>query len=165
MCRGLTGALLVGALLSCSNDDDPTGIENLDFPDLSSQLVGLYCVRGNVTAGSTMNGSLLTTDCDIADVSPSDEGYFEVFLVKVRSTQSVSFTMNSTFDSYLSLLRLVSFTNNDADLELLAEDDDSATANGVDAKVTFTLQPNQDYFIVVSGFDYAETGNYTLSVR
>jgi hypothetical protein len=163
--RGLTGALLVGAVLSCSGDDDPTGIEDLDFPALSSQLIGLYCVRDNVTVGSTPSGTLLSTDCDIDDVSPGDEGYFEVFLVKVRSTRSVTFTVNSEFDSYLSLLELVAFTSNDADLELLAEDDDSATQNGVDARLTFTLQPDRDYVIALSGFDYAETGNYSLSIR
>ena len=164
MWRGLTGVLLLGAVLSCT-DDNPTGLEDLDFPNLSSQLVGVYCVRGNATVGSTMNGSLATSDCDIADVSPSDQGYFEVFLVKVRSATPVTFTVDSNFDSYLSLLRLVSYTSTAADLELLAEDDDSATQTGVDAKLTFTLQPGEDYFIALSGFDYNEIGTYSLTVR
>jgi hypothetical protein len=164
MWRGLTGALLVGALLSCSDDDDPTGIDDLDFPELSSQLISLYCIRDNVTVGSTENGSLQSSDCDIADVSPDDEGYFEVFMVKVRSTQSVTFTVSSGFDSYLSLLRLVSYTSSDADLELLDEDDDGVEENG-DARLTFTLDPDETYFIALSGFDYLETGNYTLTIR
>ena len=35
----------------------------------------------------------------------------------------------------------------------------------LDALLTYTLLPNVDYVIVVSGFDYSETGSYTLDIN
>lgn len=35
----------------------------------------------------------------------------------------------------------------------------------LNALVTVTLQPNTDYFVSISGYDYHETGPYSLDIR
>jgi hypothetical protein len=86
-----------------------------------------------------------------------------MYVVRVNRQRSVTFTVSSQFDSFLSLLRLNSFTNTTADWSFVAEDDDGT--GGLDARLTVTLQPNVDYLLAISGFDYNETGPYTIRIE
>jgi hypothetical protein len=146
---------------ACGDDN------NLDFPELSQQLIDAFCVRGNLTTGESQSGSLAASDCDAADVDTTDDGYYEVYLVRVGTTGSVTFTMrSSTIDSYLTLLSLDSYTSTTANLTLLDEDDDTAGGvNGYDATITFTLSAGTTYVIATGGYDYSDIGPYTLTIN
>lgn len=150
-------------LLAVAACGDSTGPPPLEYPELSAQMVAAWCVRGNATVGQVVAGSISASDCDLGDIDESVEGYYEIYQVKVRTSRRVTFTVSSNFDSYLSLARLFDYTDTSLDLGLLLEDDDSAS--GIDAELSYDLVPDRDYFIVVSGFDYTETGTYTLRIQ
>src|SRR5688572_15199760 len=159
--HGLFAAVTVALALAC---DDSSGPGGLEFPALSPALRSTFCVMGNVTVGESPSGALTSSDCDSADIDPGDTGYYEVYLVKVTGTRSVTFDVNSNFDSFLTLLRLDSFNATSASLSGLAENDDRSVSD-FDALLTFTLQAGTNYVIAVGGYDYSETGSYTLQIR
>lgn len=161
--RAAVAALIALGAVACGDDDSPTGNGGLDFPELSAAVRDAFCVRSNATAGDTRQGAIATTDCDADDVEPGDEGYFEVYVVKVATNRNVTFTVSSTFDSYLTLLRLDSFTATTANVTFLDDDDDSA--GNLDARLTFALQAGTNYVIAVAGFDYTQTGTYSLTIQ
>ena len=138
--------------------------DSLTFPELPSQLLADFCVQGTATVGETVQGTVSASDCDAADARPGGVGYYDVWRVRVSEAQSVTFDADSPFDNYLTLLRLDSFTQTSADLTVVDENDDRAQGN-LNALLSFTLQPDTDYFIAISGFDYDETGSYSLVIR
>jgi hypothetical protein len=165
--RTIKNAALLAVLaagLACGDDDDPTGPGSVTFPDWPATIVTGFCVRGTSVVGDTKSGSITNTDCDAADVDPTDEGYFEIWRVRVASSRDVTFDANSTFDNYLTVLRVNSVTATSVDVAVIGENDDRSATN-LNALVTVRLEPNVDYAVAISGFDYAETGPYTLSIR
>lgn len=164
--RTLTALALVAGLtaaLGCG-DDDPVGPGTVTFPDWPAAVVAGFCVRGTATVGDTKSENLSNTDCDVADVEPSDVGYFEVWRVRVATARDVTFDMNSTFDNLLAVVRVNSVSATDLDVTVVGENDDRSPSN-TNALVTVRLQPNVDYAVAVSGWDYTETGPYTLAIR
>lgn len=157
----LLAALAAG--LACS-DDDPTGPATVTFPDWPATIVTGFCVRGTAVVGDTRSGTLADTDCDASDIDPTAEGYFEVWRVRVASAGNVTFDANSDFDNYLAVLRVNSVTATDADIAFVADNDDRSATN-VNALVTARLDPNVDYVVLIAGYDYTETGPYTLTIR
>ena len=155
---GMLAACVIGA--ACKDGNGPDG---LTYPDLSAAVRSTFCVMSNVTAGDNPGGVISSADCDANDVDPSDVGYYEVYIVKVASARSVTFEVSSAFDSYLTLLRLDSFTATSVNLTGLGEDDDSGS--GLDAMLSYALQPGVNYVIAVGGYDYTETGSYSLAIR
>ena len=153
----------LAAVLGC-DDDDPTGPGSVTFPDWPSAVVTGLCVRGTAVVGDTKSGTIADTDCDVADVNPADEGYFEIWRIRVATAQDVTFDASSTFDNFLAVVRVNSVTATDLDVTVVGENDDRSTTN-LNALVTVRLQPNVDYAVVVSGYDYAEVGAYTLAIR
>lgn len=151
------------AILAC-DDDDPTGPGSVTFTDWPSAVVTGFCVRGNAVVGDTKSEIIADTDCDIADVNPADVGYYEIWRVRVAEARDVTFDANSTFDNFLAIIRVNSVTATDIDATVVGENDDRSATN-LNALVTVRLQPNVDYAVVVSGFDYEETGAYTLAIR
>ncbi|HJS41950.1 MAG TPA: hypothetical protein VJ755_00635 [Gemmatimonadales bacterium] len=82
--------------------------------------------------------------------------------MRVASSTAVTFTMTSDFDSYLALVRIDDVNDPQGSDVLLAEDDDSA--GNLDARLSFTLEPDTEYFIFVTAIDVTETGNYSLAM-
>ena len=146
------------------DDDDPTGPGSVTFPDWPAAVVAGFCVRGTAVIGDTKSGIIADTDCDVADVNPADEGYYEIWRVRVATARDVTFDANSTFDNFLAVIRVNSVTASDLDVTVVGENDDRSPTN-LNALVTVRLQPNVDYAVVISGFDYGETGSYTLAIR
>jgi hypothetical protein len=156
--------LLAVALAACSKDGGGPG-DGVSFPDLPSGLLTTFCHRGNAVLGDTRSGMLSPSDCDAADIDPSEDSYYEIWRVRVAATTTVTFDANSSFDNYLTVLRLNSYTSSTANLTVVGENDDRTPGSNFNALVTVTLQPNTDYFVSVSGYDYTETGPYTLQIR
>ena len=157
----MLAALAAG--LAC-NDDDPTAPGAVTFPDWPATIVTGFCVRGTAVVGDTKSGTLADTDCDASDIDPTAEGYFEIWRVRVASGANVTFDANSDFDNYLAVLRVNSVTATDADIAFVGDNDDRSATNQ-NALVTARLEPNVDYAILIAGFDYTETGPYTLAIR
>jgi hypothetical protein len=150
--------------LGCG-DDPPAGPgTNVTFPDWPSTIITGFCVRGTSVIGDTKSGTIADTDCDAADVNPGDQGYYEIWRVRVASSRDVTFDANSTFDNFLAVLRVNSVTATNVDVTVVGENDDRSPTN-LNALVTVRLEPNVDYAVAISGFDYAETGPYTLAIR
>ena len=150
-------AILALASWSCSDDDDPFNPSNLNFPALSALVQANFCVRDNATTGQTKTGSISTTDCDY------NPGYYEAYVVKVPTTGPVTFTVDSNFDSYLTLMRIDSYTATTANVTVIETDDDDA--GDLDARLTDLLDAGTNYVILVSGLDYQETGSYSLTIQ
>jgi hypothetical protein len=141
------------------------GDDGLTFPELPSTLLAEFCNRGTATVGDDVSGSIADTDCDAADVDPTDEGYFEIWRIRVSETTAVTFDAQSAFDNYLTVLRLDSYTATTADLTVVGQNDDRDFPDDLNALVTVTLQPDTDYFLAVAGFDYTEVGSYSIQIR
>jgi len=148
--------LALALLAGCSKDSSGPSV---DFPALPENLLSAFCVQtGGATVGQTKTGTLSAGDCDAGD------SYYEIWRVRVAQSTSVTFDANSGFDNYLEVARLNSYTSSSANITMLGENDDRATGN-FNALLTVTLEPGIDYFVVVSGYDYSETGSYSLRIR
>jgi hypothetical protein len=141
------------------------GDDGITFPELPAALLNEFCNRGTATVGETVSGTVADSDCDAADVNPADEGYYEIWRIRVAETTSVTFDANSAFDNYLTVLRLDSFTSTSAELTPVGQNDDRDFPDDLNALVTVTLQPDTDYFLAVAGYDYTEVGSYTVEIR
>lgn len=145
------------AALACG-DDGGTEPGGVTFPNVPQATLDAYCIRGQGIPPATVSGAITTSDCHDA---PGD-GYYEGFRVRVGSSGAVTFAVASSFDSWLELFRIDDLNNIEGSAVLLAEDDDSG--GNLQARLTFTLQPNTEYVIFVSGFDDFETGPYSLAM-
>jgi hypothetical protein len=167
----LTAVVMVGC-----NGGDGTGIfgtngtngtnDTVTFPNLPAPLLEFVCWRGNATRGQMVSGTITETDCDSQDIDPEGVGYYEVWRVRVASAGPVTFDANSGFDNWLTLTRLISYDEGTGEVvaQWLMENDDRSGEN-FNALITYNLQPGSDYFIAVSGYDYSETGSYTLTIE
>jgi len=143
------------ALIGCG--DDSTGPAGIEFPDLPSGLLAAYCVVGERQPSQAISGTVSNTDCQL-----SDSSYYEVWRVRVATAGNYQFAATSTFDNFISVLRLESYSGSSATLSTLAFDDDSGP--GTNGLLTASLQPNTDYFFVVNGYSQADVGPYTATI-
>lgn len=115
-----------------------------------------------ITVGQSINGALAATDCRLTDNTFAD-GY----ALQVNAATSVQIDMTASFDTYLILLELVNgilqerAVNDDVDPDDPADPNDPVDTN---SRITFTLQPNAQYFVLANSFDPNTTGNYLLRV-
>ena len=159
-------ALVTVAGLACSKDSPSPGDpgSRVTFASWPSSLNSTFCIQGTSLVGDNKSGSITDNDCDSADIDPSDEGYFEIWRIKVASSQVVTFDARSGFDNYLSVWRVNSVSSSSVSASLLAENDDRSTSD-LNALVSVQLEPNVEYVVVVAGYDYSERGLYTLQIR
>lgn len=146
-----SAAALAIALAACGSDE----------PTAPQTFVQLMCIRGTIAVGGTVNGNLVSADCDLNDVG-SGGGYFESYRLNVASDTTIDVSLTSgVFDTYLFLVR-VRAEHVDS-LELVAQDDDGGGGtNSLIAGVT--LLAANDYLVLANGFDYSDVGAYTLNV-
>jgi len=103
----------------------------------------------NYTLGTTVNGSLATTDCHL-----SSGEYMDLYAVNFPSAQAVAFNMSSTaVDTWLEMY--------DASGNPLAFNDDG-DGTGTNAQIK-VFAPSGNYFVAGTSFDPNELGAYTLS--
>ncbi|HEV8509649.1 MAG TPA: hypothetical protein VGQ48_04260 [Gemmatimonadales bacterium] len=149
--------LFLIATFACGGDKS-TGPGGVSFPSIPQATLNQYCIRGQAVPPQTKSGSIATSDCHDAAGSP----YYEIYRVRVGSSDTVTFRVSSSFDSYLYLIRIDNLSDIEGSAVLLASDDDSA--GNLDAMLSYTLQPNTEYFILISGLDDTETGSYSLAI-
>ena len=118
---------------------------------------------GQIAVGQTINGALTSTDCKLLDAT-----YADPYRIVVTTATSVQVDMTASFDTYLYLFELLP----DGELVVRAENDDidpddPAIPNDpvdTNSRMTFTLQPNLEYFILANSFEENIFGNYQLKV-
>lgn len=157
--RTLKPLCLAGlALTLAACGDDATGPS--DFPTIDAATLAQFCVRGTISPSQNVTGSISSSDCH-NDIQ--DDGFFETWRVRVGSEAEVTFEVESNFDSFLELFRIGNLNDVEGSSVFLTEDDDSAGGIAdLDARLTWTLQANTEYAIVVSGWDDSELGSYQL---
>jgi hypothetical protein len=158
-------ALVAGLTAVIGCDDDPTGTGSMTFPDWPAAVVTGFCVRGTAAVGDTKSGAIADSDCDFGDINTGGEGFYEIWRIRVPSAQDVTFDANSTFDNYLAVVRIDGVTATDINATVVGDNDDRSPPANLNALVTIRLQPNVDYAVIVSGYDDAEVGAYTLAIR
>lgn len=132
------------------------------FPTIDQTVLTAYCIRGAASVPAIRAGNLSTIDCPTANtiVGGTDEGYWEGWRVRVSSSEAVTFAVDSDFDSFIDLFQIE--LANPALTNLVTFDDDSGE-NG-NAALTVTLQPDREYWVLVSGFAAVDLGTYTLNI-
>jgi len=118
----------------------------------------VMCVRGTITIGQTVNGTIASSDCDAGD------SYFESYRLNVAADTTIDIAMSSAvLDTYLVLLRLRSGVENVDSLEVVTFDDDGG--GGTNSLISNqALLAADDYLVVANGFDYTDVGAYALTV-
>jgi uncharacterized protein YjdB len=116
-----------------------------------------------ITVGQTINGTLATTDCKL-----TDDTYADGYAIQVATATNVQIDMTASFDTYLVLLELTtagtliqSAFNDDVDPDDENDPNDPVNTN---SRITFTLQPGVQYFVLANSFDANVTGDYQLTV-
>lgn len=124
--------------------------QQVDSPGADVQRLG----RRLINTGQTLKGVL-----EPGDFLDTDAVYNDVYMFSGRRRQKVSVTGRSPdFDIFIRVLYV------DADtIVQLGEDDDGA--GGTDASLTITLPADTEYSLVVSSWEAASVGNYTISIR
>lgn len=160
----LLGVMLVS--LACGGGDGggSTGPSGLTFPPLDDAVRAQFCVRGNTTVGQTKSGSISAQDCDAADLPPpgTADTYYEIWRVRVAQAATVTFTVDAPgFDSYIDVIQVDIVSGDVGLITFLGSDDDTI---GDDPQISMDLIPDTDYAIAISGFNYSETGAYTVEI-
>lgn len=107
------------------------------------------CPVQEYTLGTTVNGTLATTDCTFQDGT-----YVDYYAFALANPRQVTITLRSTqIDAYLVLFSATS--------AVIEENDDGG--GGSDAQIVRTLAPGT-YYIAANSFAL-ETGGYTLSTQ
>jgi hypothetical protein len=146
--------------IACGEDNITNGdTDQVTFPTIDPNIIALFCIRGTAVPPRSVSGSVSPDDCHSGEV---DDGYWETWRVRVASTASVTFTVSSQFDSWLTLIRVDDLNDIVNSTYILDEDDDSA--GNFQAQIVYTLQPNTEYIVSVSGYDDSEGGSYTLQM-
>lgn len=152
-------AALLAPLAACGGDS--TGPDSVSFPTISQSTLDANCIRGTAAPPASVSGSISNADCPVSGtLVGAVDGFWEGWRVRVNSATTVTFAVTSSFDSFLDLF--VINVSSPALNNLRIFDDDSGA--GLDALFTFTLQPDTEYWIMVSGFDATDTGSFTLAM-
>jgi hypothetical protein len=155
----------IAAVFACSGGDSGGGSDNMvEFPSVSTDTLDNLCIRGELSAPGQKAGEIGAADCDDLDRDTR-----EAYRVRVQDSTDATFVVNSgssaleRFDSYLELYRVDDPSDYEGSLVLLASDNDSS--HGVDALLTYRLEPDIEYVIFVSGGGSEPEGPYTLDLR
>ncbi len=108
------------------------------------------CTLQTLEVEATVDGSLASTDCRQYTL-----WYADIFEFNPQTTITLRLDlMSDDFNAFLVVT--------DANLDILAEDDDGGT--GTDSRVVFTFTPGK-YIVWASSFEDFETGSYQLSAQ
>ena len=146
--------LFLGLVYSGCNSDDLTGGGTGTPSDLQALATALGCPTVVAIAiGQSINGSLSNSDCSppfTGDVSKIDYYGF-------RITQNMTLTIDQTssdFDAFVALF--------DSNGNIIDSDDDSG--DGLDARLSLSLNAGLYAIGANSAFSTADFGEYTVSL-
>ena len=106
-----------------------------------------------ITSGSTLSGSLATTDC-ASTVRTSGTFYYDNFTFSATAGTTYTITLNSSaFDCYVYLLN---------GSTVLASDDDSN--GGTNSKIVYTPTSSATLTIHCTSYSASSTGSYSVSL-
>jgi hypothetical protein len=154
---GLVTGVTEGTATITATSETKTGTASIRVFDRCSTAIAPV-----IAVGQTINGALATTDCKLID-----DTYADGYAIMVAAATNVQIDMTASFDTYLSLIEFVNnfpvehAVNDDIDPDDPADPNDPFNTN---SRITFTLQPNVQYYILANSFDQNVTGNYTLKV-
>lgn len=152
----LPALLIVSACDSGSNDDSETLLD-----DDRETLYGVPIERQTLSEGSSVDGTISTSDSRVSDVDesvtgpvdPEDDAFLDLYRLEVgNGSRTISLT-SSVFDAYLAVV--------DFDGNILAEDDDGGSASN--SRITLSLSAGT-YGVVATTYSVGETGAYTLTI-
>lgn len=163
------GSLAVAVALTGCGGSSTGPAEDPDFATLDPQVGAEWCVRGTITLGAKVTEVLTENDCRTADTSvfeqragvPNNNAYFETWRLKVTGQRGVRIKVAGDFDSYLDIYRITDLSDPSGS-SLVGFDDDSGS--GRNARLIVSLAPSYEYWVLVSGYDELELGDYSLSV-
>lgn len=156
----IAAAMSLVLLAACGGDDD-----NGTGPGGNSAFNQEFCVRGTAAVGQTKSGNVTASDCDAMDVADiQEEAYYEAYLVTVPSNRSVTFDLQSAFDNVLVIGEVTGLNTSTPSVTFFDGDDDREPGD-TNALLTTGLEAGKTYVLMVAGWDYEETGNYTLQIR
>jgi subtilisin len=122
---------------------------------LTTQAPGSCTSSTPITFGQTINGTLSTSDCRLAD-----DSFFDAYTFNGTTGQQIAISMSSgSFDTFLFLRR--------PDGTVFAQDDDGG--GGTNSRIPFssgflTLPTTGVYTIIASSFSPSTTGTYALTL-
>jgi uncharacterized protein YjdB len=163
-----TIASVSGAGLVTAVDDGVVSVTASADSRSASAIIRVFgpcstALAATIEVGQTVNASLATTDCQLLD-----DTYADGYGITVTTATNVQIDMTASFDTYLLLLELLAngnleerAVNDDIDPDDPADPNDPFDTN---SRITFTLLPGSQYFILANSFDANVTGDYQLKV-
>ncbi|MDH3225373.1 MAG: hypothetical protein OEO23_16750 [Gemmatimonadota bacterium] len=160
--RARTSALVIAVIGAAAYGDSGTGPGLTEgFPNIDQAILSGFCIRGTAPPPAIRPGIIGTNDCPTeGTLVGTGDGYWEGWRVRVSDVTTVTFTVDSEFDSFLDLFQIN--VANPVLNSLIAFDDDGT--GSLDAQLEWTLQPDTEYWILVSGFEALDLGSYTLDI-
>lgn len=131
-------------------------VETLTFDPLPPSLVADICLRGDLVPPITVEGEIDSGDCP-----PDILGHFESWRVRVVDTSTMTFAVDSQFDSYLQLVEITN-PQDRSTWDFLADDDDSG--GNLQARLSYRLEEGHEYVIAIAGYSAEDQGSYSLQM-
>ncbi len=125
--------------------------------DQALSVIGATCVITPISIGQTLNGqSLSTSDCSFSN---SLNHYFDYYTFNATAGQQIAISMNSSFDTYLSL--------RSSNGQILIEDNNGGGGTNSRIPTTsgfFTIPANGTYTILATSNPNNSTGTYSINL-
>jgi hypothetical protein len=166
---GLASFVVAAVSLSACGDSGTGPSEDPDFATLSPQVAQDWCVRGTMSLGHSVSEVLSATDCPVEQSEALDVTVgtgvpgvrFETWRMKVTGQSNVKIVVSSNFDTVLDIYRVPDLGDPTSAYWLAVNDDDGP---GNNARLILSLAPSYEYWVMLSGYDGAELGAYSIQV-
>lgn len=157
----ITALLLL--VLACGDSGTGPGSGGPEFPSIDAGTLSSNCIRGTAVPPAIRAGNLSQTDCPTLNtIVGVTDGFWEGWRVRVSEAGPVTFSVRSDLDTTLDLFEIDPANPALTLANLLGFDDDSG--ENFNAELTFTLEPETEYWILVAGFEAADVGSFTLDI-
>lgn len=142
-----------------------SGVVPREPHDYSDRLDDGLCIKEMVLLSSLLNDPGVLSSCisedDCDPAIDCEEGRFETWHVYADQPSKLVLEAESEFDNLMRLMLVTGHSEDQIDEELVAKNDDRS-ATDLRARLSATLETNQNYLIRLSSFGDDETGCYTI---
>jgi len=150
MQKSLLATLAFSVVLTACGGDDKKG-NGVTGPDGD-------CLRGSIAAGSSVAGSVATTDCRFSDLS-SSVGRYDAYSVSLTQGRVYQVKLNATGGNGADLFVEIATSAG----VLIAESDDNPIS--LNSEVFFIAPQTGSFIIRAGGLDVDDVGGYRVSFR